>query len=143
MALNRVFAGDDRTNEFQVVPSGTKAGDPLLIDGRPAVALTNRGDVVSESVSVTDVNGTQTVVLQRGGVGLADNEATVAYTGTYLVPVTGATDGDSATNTKVYITSGGALTLTEGSNTLFGRVYRPKDWTNVAGELPVKIGSEG
>ena len=143
MALNRIFAGDDRTNEFQVVPAATKAGTPLIIKEKSAVTLTNRGDVASESLTINDVSGSRTVIFSRGGVGLADDEASVAYTGTYLFPVTGATAGDTATNTKVYITSAGALTLTVGTNTLYGVVYRPKDWTNIAGSLPVKIGSEG
>lgn len=137
MALNRIFAGDDRTNRARVVPANTKAGYPLIIEERSAVALTNRGDVAAETLAI---NGGTPIVIARGGVGLADNEATVAFTGTYLIPVTGATAGDTANGTKVYITSGNALTLTEGTNTLFGVVDRPKDWTNVAGSLPVKIG---
>lgn len=137
MALNRIFKENDRDNRVRVVAAGVKAGTPLLADGKPAVALTNRGDVAAETIAI---NGGTPIVIARGGVGLADDEATVAFNGTFLFPVTGATAGDTANGVAVYITSAGALTLTEGTNTRYGVVDRPIDWTNVAGSLPVRIG---
>lgn len=137
MALNRIYAEDERNNRARVVPSDTVAGTPLLIEDRPAVALTNRGDVPGASISI---NGGTPIVLARGGVGLADTEASLAFDGTFLFPVTGATDGDSAQGTVVYITSAGALTLTAQGNTRYGTVDRPIGFHNIAGSLPVRVG---
>lgn len=136
MALNRIYAGDDRKNRSRTVPADTVAGTPLLIESRPAVALTNRGDVPAEVISVNGVDYT----VMGGGVGNASDAASVAFDGTYLFEVTGATAGDSANGTQVYITSGGALTLTAGANTAYGKVDRPVGFHNIAGSLPVRIG---
>jgi len=136
MALNRIFAEDERNNRARVVPADTKAGDPLVIEDRPAVALTNRGDVPGSSITVDGTSYT----LSGGGVGLDDDQASVAFDGTFLFEVAGATDGDSAQGTQVYITSAGALTLTSTGNTKFGTVDKPQDWYDVAGSLPVRIG---
>lgn len=136
MALNRIYAGDDRKNRSRTVPADTVAGDPLLVESRPAVALTNRGDEPAETIAV---NGTPYIIM-GGGVGNAPDAASVAYDGTYLFEVTGATAGDSANGTQVYITAGGVLTLTSSGNTAYGKVDRPIGWHNIAGSLPVRIG---
>lgn len=136
MALNRIYKETERNNRARVVPSGTVSGQPLLVESRPAVAITDRGDATkSFTLGGLTVSG-----LPSGGVGLADNEASVAFDGTWLFPVTGATNGDSAQGTVVYITSGGALTLTASGNTRYGTVDRPKDFHNIAGSLPVRVG---
>lgn len=136
MALNRIYKGDERNNRARVVPSGTVSGAPLLIESRPAVALTDRGDATrSFTLGGLTVSG-----LPSGGVGLADTEASLAFDGTFLFPVTGATAGDSAQGTVVYITSGNALTLTASGNTRYGTVDRPIGFHNIAGSLPVRVG---
>lgn len=137
MALNRIYAENERNNRSRVVPAATKAGDPLLIEDRPAVALTNRGDVPAETISI---NGAAAKVIMGGGVGNAADAASIAFDGTFLFAVTGATNGDSAQGTAVYITSGGALTLTSSGNTAYGKVDRPIGWSNIAGKLPVRVG---
>lgn len=138
MALNRIYAENERNNRSRAVPENTKAGTPLIVESRPAVALTNRGDVPAETLSV---NGGAAITIMGGGVGNAADHASVAFDGTFLFDVTGATNGDSAQGTVVYfIVATGALTLTESTNTRYGTVDRPIDWSNIAGKLPVRVG---
>lgn len=142
MALNRIFAGDERKNRVRVVPSGTVSGDPLLLGVRPAVAITDRGDATrSFTLGGIAVSG-----LPSGGVGSATDEASVAFDGTWEfdgVVSTGTTPAPTSTaqDTAVYITSGLALTLDSSGNTLFGYVDYPKDYHKVAGTLPIRIGA--
>jgi predicted RecA/RadA family phage recombinase len=81
------------------VPSGIDSGEPVLVGALPGVALTTRA-----------ANG------DKAG-GNKDGFATVALDGVFDLEVTGALAG---AGTAVYITSGGALTATSTSNTLFG-----------------------
>lgn len=135
MALNRIYAGTDRKNRTRVVPSGTVSGDFLLIDGRPAVALTSRGDATkSESILGYTLSG-----IPSGGVGLEDDEATVAFDGTYALPVNGVTTATES-DVAVYIDGSGDLTLTETNNDLFGYTDYPVGYNKVADEAPVRIG---
>lgn len=138
MSTNVVFAPDGRNNRARVVPSGTKSGDPLLVDGRPAVALTDRGDGY-RAVSPLPV-GYKGLEVASGGASLKSDQATVAFDGSYLVPVTGATT-TTGNDVKVYITSAGALTLTAGSNTEFGKTDYPEGFFKEAGFAVVRIGA--
>lgn len=125
MALNVVLAGTPENNREVPVAANTVAGTPLIALGRPAVTLTARGDVVnSKGVKI-------------GGIGNKADSATVAFNGVYIFPVTGAL-ANTAKGTKVYLTSAGALTLTEGTNTLFGTVYDNKP---SAAKCAVEIGA--
>ena len=136
MAQNRIFKETELKNRVRVVPSGTVSGQPLLIGIRPAVAITDRGGAVKTfSLGGLTVGG-----FPNDGVGLAPDEASVAFDGTWEFPVTGATTG-TAQDAPVYITGAGALTTTVGSNTLFGYVDYPKDYHKAAGRLPVRIGA--
>lgn len=134
--LNQIYAGDPRKNRSEAVPADTVAGTPLIIDDRPCVTVTARSDATAtETLS----DGT-TITYNIGGVGSPSGEASVAYDGTYLFDVTGAaTDTDK--NVAVYITSAGALTLTDTGNTLFGYTDYPTDFTKEAGKAPVRIGA--
>lgn len=135
MALNRIFAGNEKNNRVRVVPSGTKSGDPLLSNSRPAVAITDRGDATKSFT----LGGITLSGIPSGGVGLADDEASLAFDGTYEFAVTGATTS-TAQDAVVYITSGGALTTTASGNTRYGTVDYPKDYHKADGRLPVRIG---
>lgn len=135
MAQNRIFKETERQNRVRVVPSGTKSGDPLLIGLRPAVAITDRGD----ATKTFTFGGLTVGGFPSGGVGLEDNEASVAFDGTWEFAVTGATTG-TAQDAPVYITSAGALNLTASGNTLFGYVDYPVGYFKAAGRLPVRIG---
>lgn len=135
MALNKVFQTDQKDHRVRVVPSGTKSGDALIIGDRPAVALTDRGDETR-----TETRGGVTVTFPSGGVGLADDEASVTFSGSFEFPVTGALTS-TGNDVAVYITSAGALTLTVGTNTLFGHTDYPKDYVKRAGIAVVRIGA--
>lgn len=138
MALNRIFKETELKNRARVVPEGTQSGDPLLIATRPAVAITDRGDGTRDFT--VEGSALEWLNLPSGGVGLAPDEASVAFDGTWEFEVTGATTA-TAQDSAVYITGAGALTTTVGSNTLFGYVDYPVGYFKAAGRLPVRIGA--
>lgn len=121
MALNVVFS--DIESERRAVPVGTNIapGTAIIQGGRPAVTLTGSGDYAGNAITMTANGTTTTIAGGRGGVSLPDNYATVSYTGTYAFPVTGAS-ASTTPGTVVYRTTGGTLTLTEGTNVKFGVV---------------------
>lgn len=137
MALNRIFKENERNNRARVVPAGTVSGDPLLLGTRPAVALTDRGDA---SKTFTYAGTVISITLPgQGGSGLADDEASVAFDGTWEFAVAGSTTA-TAQDALVYIDGADALSLTAVANTLYGAVDYPKDYHKAAGRLPVRIG---
>lgn len=82
MAMNRIFAGHEKNNTFGVVPKDTVAGDPVWWGDLPAVAITNRGD----ATQTTEVSSME-ITVPNGGVGLEDDEASLATDGTYHLAV--------------------------------------------------------
>lgn len=139
MAINKIFASDQRTHRVRTVPSGTKSGDPLLLNARPAFAITDRGDATRTKTTGLPA-GLTSITYKSGGVGLAADQATVSYSGTFEAPVTGATTS-TGQDVAVYITSAGALTLTDTGNTLFGYTDYPVDFVKAAGRAAVRIGA--
>lgn len=139
MATNTIFAPKTVNNRARVVPEGTVAGDHLIIEGRPAAAVTDRGDA-TRTTTVTPGNVTS-VTYKSGGASLEPTKATVAFDGTHLWDVTGVTTA-TGNDVAVYRTSGATptLTLTEGSNTLFGYTDYPESYAKEAGKAPVRIG---
>lgn len=141
MALNKVFQETQANNRPRVVPSGTKAGDPLIVGDRPAVALTDRGEGTR---TLTSADGLPANVVsltyKSGGASLASDQATVAFDGTFEFAVTGAT-ATQENDVPVYITSAGELTLTEGSNTAYGFTDYPESFNKTAGRAAVRIGA--
>ena len=87
MATNKVFQENTKNNRARVVPVGTKAGDVINVSGRLAVAITDRGD----ATKTTPISGGASLTLPSGGFSLKPNEASVAFDGTWHLPVTGAT----------------------------------------------------
>lgn len=137
MALNRIFKETERKNRARVAPVGTTSGSPRLIDERPAVAITDRGDATKSFTiegSAIAVSG-----FPSGGVGLAPDQASFAFDGTWEFAVAGATT-TTGQGVEVYITAANALTLTEGTNTLFGHTDYPVGYFKRAGFAPVRIG---
>lgn len=135
MALNRIYKETERNNRARTVPDGTRSGDPLLIDTRPAVAITDEGGATkSFTLGGLTVSG-----LDSGGVGLKDNEASLAFDGTFEFAVTGATTS-TAQGVVVYITSGNTLTTTAGSNTRYGVTDYPVGYFKRNGYAPVRVG---
>lgn len=129
MALNVIFSDIRSERRARPVGNNVAPGTPLINGGQPAVTLTGSRDYAGNAITATG-NG-ETIVLAggRGGESLpADDYATITFSGTYTFPVAGASTATEP-GTPVYIEADGDLTLTEGTNTLFGRVefWRGKD----------------
>ena len=133
MATNKVFQENTNNNRARVVPVGTKAGDIINVSGRLAVALTDRGD----ATKTTPISGGASLTLPSGGFSLKPNEATLAFDGTWHLPVTGATT-TTASGVPVYHNAG-TLQLTPLGNTV-GFTDYPQGFYKQAGFAAVRIG---
>ena len=133
MATNKVFPENTNNNRVRVVPVGTKAGDFFTLGGRPAVALTDRGD----ATKTTPISGGASLTSPSGGFSLNPNEASLAFDGTWHLPVTGATittDND----VPVYFNAGN-LQLTASGDPV-GYTDYPQGFYKQAGFAAVRIG---
>lgn len=136
MATNLVYRNTDSKNRVETLAATHAPGKPVLsLGGEPAVTVTGSGDY-----TITDTIAGVSITAPAGGVGLEGKQVTLAFDGTWEFAVTGATAA-TAQGAKVYLTSAGALTTTEGSNTLFGTVDWPVDYDRTRGVVPVKIGA--
>ena len=133
MATNKVFQENTKNNRAHVVPVGTKAGDFFLISGRLAVALTDRGD----ATKTTPISGGASLTLPSGGFSLKPNEASLAFDGTWHLPVTGATT-TTDNDVPVYFNAGN-LQLTPLGNVV-GYTDYPQGFYKQAGFAAVRIG---
>lgn len=117
MALNMTH----KFTKSEVWPVGTGVAPGTAVlstEDQPGVTITGSGDFTK-----TDVIGPYTISgIPAGGVGLADDDATVAVDGAFRFPVAGATDA-TPVNTPVYI-DGADLTLTAEGGILFGKIDR-------------------
>ena len=136
MVLNKIFRETPELNRALPVPSGTKQGTPLLVEGVPVVTLTARTGVTATE---TYLDGTS-VTYSISGASVPAGQATCAFDGTFEFAVAGATTS-TASLVKVYITSGGVLTLTQGTNTLYGVTDYPTNFRKEAVRAPVRIGA--
>ena len=133
MATNKVFQENTRNNRARVVPVGTKSGDFIFVEGRLAVALTDRGD----ATKTTPISGGASLTSPSGGFSLNPNEASVAFDGTWHLPVTGAT---TTTNSGVPVYyNAGTIQLTPLGNTV-GYTDYPQGFYKRAGFAAVRIG---
>lgn len=98
MAVNERFGTVLKVRSLPVA-SGVVSGQPVQVGSLVGIALTDRA-------STTLFGGGNPV-----------NYASVALNGAWDVPVAGAV---AAAGTPIYITSGGTLTATVGSNVLWG-----------------------
>lgn len=121
MALNVIFSDVESERRATTVGSDVAPGTPMIVGGRPVVTITGSGDYDGNAISLTAGGVTTVLAGGRGGASLQDDEATVSPTGTYAFNVAGATVATTP-GTVVYLTSAGALTTTEGTNTKFGVV---------------------
>ena len=134
MATNKVFQENTNNNRVRVVPVGTKAGDLLTLPGnRLAVALTDRGD----ATKTTPISGGASLTFPSGGFSLKPNEASVAFDGTWHLPVIGATT-TTGNDVPVYINAG-KLQLTPLGNVV-GYTDYPQGFYKQAGFAAVRIG---
>jgi len=121
MTTNMILSDIESERRTATVGNDVAPGTALIIGGRPVVTITGSGDYDGNAITMTANGVTTTLFGGSGGVGLADDEATVSPTGSYAFPVTGASAA-TARGTAVFRTSGGVLTLTSSGNTLFGIV---------------------
>lgn len=150
MARNEIYKYTEKLTRVRTLGATVDSGVPLLdpLDSRPAVSLTASGDFAK---TVTSANiplggGVTSLTYTDGGAGLIGKETTLAYDGTWEfagVVSTGTTPVPTTTagGTKVYITSGLALTLVSTSNTFYGTIDYPIDYNKRAGIVPVRVGS--
>lgn len=144
VSTGEVFSSTDAQREIWDVVSEVAEGTALMSPAfRPGVAYTPSGaHTESETIAGMTVSG-----IADGGVGLDALQCSVATDGTYEFPVTGATSS-TPRGTQVYAIMGTAgdagkvtgLTLTKGSNKLFGVVNPPQGYVVSAAKCPVKIG---
>jgi hypothetical protein len=144
MAKNLVYRYTDKLTRVRTLAASVLSGTAVLdpADGRPAVALTNSGDI-TKTVTTSDIplgGGVSSLTYADGGVGLSGHDTTLAYDGTWDLPVAAAPT-TTALGTKVYFTSGNVLSLTATSNTFYGTVDYPTDYTKRVGILPIRVGS--
>ena len=135
MATNKVFQENTKNNRARVVPLGTRSGDFLIVGGRPAVALTDRGD----ATKTTPISGGASLTLPSGGFSLKPNEASLAFDGTWHLPVTGATT-TTGNGIPVYYNAG-TLQLTS-LGVPVGYTDYPQGFYKQAGFAAVRIGSK-
>ena len=134
MATNKVFQENTKNNRARVVPVGTKAGDLLILGGRLAVALTDRGD----ATKTTPISGGASLTLPSGGFSLNPNEASVAFDGTWHLPVTGATT-TTGNGVPVYLNASNQLQLVMVGNPV-GYTDYPQGFYKREGFAAVRIG---
>ena len=137
MATNKIFEEDARTNRALVVPSGTKSGDFLIVGGVPCVAITDRGD----AQRTFDLGPIGEITVPSGGASLASNQATVATTGTWELPVVGAGNSTGQGVEVFWDDTKKELTLTGTGNTAVGVTDYPIDYARTDGIAPVRIGA--
>lgn len=128
MATNMFKKYDEKKTRRWPVASGTKAGQVVIHanSNQVGITLTARGDN-TDGANIPGVTGG---TIPNGGKSMKANEATVAVDGSWLLVVTGVSAGDTtaasgggtAAGTAVYMTSGGAYTLTSSGNTKIGVV---------------------
>ena len=134
MATNKVFQENTKNNRARVVPVGTKSGDVINVGGRLAVALTDRGD----ATKTTPISGGASLTLPSGGFSLKPNEASLAFDGTWHLPVTGATT-TTGNGVPVYLNAAGNLQLTASGDPV-GYTDYPQGFYKQAGFAAVRIG---
>lgn len=139
VSTGEAFSSTDALREVWPLAAEVAVGTALINGTRAGVAYTNSGGhTLTQVVGAITLSG-----FMDGGVGLHALEVTVATDGTYEFPITGATNA-TVNGTAVYaVVAAGlvtGLTLTVGTNTLWGVVNNPSDY-NAAGAVScVKIG---
>lgn len=123
MALNEVFKEGNHLS--LPVPDGTVSGKPLRIGILNAVAETDEGGATVVVNGITQISG---------GIGNADNFASLSLVGAWELDVAGAV---AAVGQAIYIKSDNTLTATATGNFLFGASLRTKG--TGTGPLLVKV----
>lgn len=151
MAINKIYQSTEALHRDRALasvtvpttaPASIQPGTPVVFGDGPAVSLTASGNAtVTQTANLPA--GVSSITYANGGVGnlASPASASFAFDGSFEFAVTGATT-TTASGVAVYITASGGLTLTEGSNTLYGHTdYPNQNYTKVAGRAVVKIGA--
>lgn len=117
MARNVIFQPGEQLS--LPVPEDTASGDPVVIGILVGLALTD-----------------------RGAGGNADTHATVLMAPSAVVEVS-VTGAISNVGQAVYITSAGALTATQGTNTLYGAALETKGTGDGVIRVKLATGPQG
>lgn len=134
---------ESKTREW-AVPTGTQAGTPVINaqSNEVGITLTARGD----STRAANIPGVTGGTVPNGGVGNRPGGAVVAVDGSWLLTVSGVTDGDTGAGgagtdegTEVYRLTAGpnTISLTPTGGVLIGVI---DDGVIVDGVAPVKFG---
>lgn len=145
MALNMIYKFE-RSQERDLAdavaptaPSTIQPGVPVLFPEGAAVSLTASGNgTVTQTEGLP--TGVTSITYKNGGVGNLAGAASFAFDGAWDLAVPGATP-TTKNGVKVFIMTTGTLTLTEGTNKLFGFTDYPRDFAKVAGRAVVRIGA--
>ena len=141
MATNKIFRENTRLNRAVKAPVGTKSGDAFAYADQIVVALTDRGDATR-----TFTRGQSTFTVPSGGVGLAADEASVAFDGTWLLPVSDYVHTTHVNGAPVYaadLENGQPVTLTmnKGADGVkVGFLDFPVSFAKTDGYAAVRIG---
>lgn len=141
MANNMVFKYSEDKVRTRVLGATHQSGVAVLIDTDvPAVTIGASGDATLTKTGMGDITS---ITYANGAASTNGKEVTVATDGSWEFPVADIAGSSSSTpvGTKVYITSGLALTLTAGGNTFFGHVDYVPDYDYSRGLLPIKVGA--
>jgi hypothetical protein len=148
MATNKIFQSTTARHRARLLstitnpstpPTTIQPGVPVTFADGPAVSLTASGNATKTQTTPLP-SGLTSITYQNPGAGLASGEASFAFDGTWEFAVTGALTS-TANGVPVYIVAAdGTLTLTAGSNTIYGYTDYPKDYTKQAGRAAVRVG---
>ena len=149
MAKNMIYKYTENKTRVRTLVAALDSGAPLLdpADARPAVTITAVGQGIPKTYTSTDSpqlvpfgGGVTSVTVTEKPASLFGLEATLAYDGTWALPVAAAPTS-TAQGTQVYITAAtNVLTLTSAGNVAYGRVDYPTDYSKVVGILPIRLG---
>lgn len=139
VSTGEAFSSTDAQREVWPVTTEVAVGTALLNGTRAGVAYApSGGHVLSVVRGLYTISG-----IPDGGASLPALMCSVATDGSYEFPVAGATAA-TPNGTKVYAAVTGVLvtglTLTVGTNVLWGVVNNPLDYSAVGAVSCVKIG---
>lgn len=139
LSTGEAFSSTDALRTIWDVVTEVAVGTALINNDRPGVAYTPSGGFTGS----TTIGGVTISGIAQGGASLKPLEVSVATDGSYEFPITGATAA-TANGTNVYavVATGRVteLTLTLGTNKLFGVVNNPADYDATGAVSCVKIG---
>jgi hypothetical protein len=147
MALNKIFQSTEARHRVRALstvtqptstPTTINPGVPVVFADGPAVSITASGNATATQTTGLP-SGLTSITYKTAPVGVASGEAVFAFDGTWEFAVTGATTS-TASGVEVFITTGGTLTLTVGTNVHYGWTDYPKDYRKEAGRAPVRVG---